>query len=158
MKIVYKWSKVEILALVSIFVALAAWLLPNPLDLPRDIDNSASLQDYDEPTDNLFNDNLSANLLEQSTGASPISIKIPYEVPIGSAFGVGWTAPTTDNNYFVLVPASAPDTQNGMAVYAAKARNPIIFNTPSSPGKYQIRFKTSDGEVLARKEFTVTKP
>ena len=159
MRIVQNWSKAEIIALITLCIALAAWLIPNPFEPSNSTDISTPLRTYDEPRNNLANEvtpqqnNPPVNSLKRN-----ISIKIPYEIPVGSAFGVGWTASTVNDSYFVLVPANAPDDQGGMAVYAARARNPIIFNAPSNPGKYQIRFKTSDGEVLAREEFTVKEP
>ena len=166
MEIVQSWNKAEIIALIAlviatigVLVALAAWLIPNPFEPFNSADAAVPSRTYDEPRNNLIDEttpqqnNPPFNSLERN-----ISIKLPYEVPVGSAFGVGWTAPTVNDSYFVLVPASAPDNQGGIAIYAARARNPIIFNAPSNPGKYQIRFKTSDGEVLAREEFTVKEP
>lgn len=83
---------------------------------------------------------------------APVTISAPPQVLAGAEISVGWTGPNAPYDNIQIAEAGS----DSYLTYAYVADgNPLVMLAPEVPGRYELRYKLSDTEVIATLPFAV---
>jgi Ca-activated chloride channel homolog len=81
------------------------------------------------------------------------SLDAPASAPIDTQIEVRWAGPDAEQDTILLAKVG----DDGYETYSyVRGNNPVTLTTPSTPGRYELRYKLRDTEVIAVREIEVT--
>lgn len=86
----------------------------------------------------------------------PSTVKLPAQVTAGNLIQTEWTGPGNDGDYLAVVKEGTVDgvSQSEMNFSISPDQKVLSLRLEPVPGKYELRYMTRSGRVLARQAFT----
>ncbi|GAB1477844.1 hypothetical protein MASR2M74_03860 [Paracoccaceae bacterium] len=83
---------------------------------------------------------------------APATLSAPAQVLAGSSFQVGWTGPDAPQDNIQI---SEAGSDSYLTYDYVNSGNPLTLTAPQEPGRYELRYKFADTEVIASRPIEV---
>lgn len=83
---------------------------------------------------------------------APATLTAPAQVLAGASFEVRWTGPDAPQDNIQI---SEAGSDSYLTYDYVQAGNPLTLTAPEEPGRYELRYKFADTEVIATRSFEV---
>jgi len=92
---------------------------------------------------------------QQALRGGPATLSAPDSVVAGSAFRVEWSGPQNRSDQFIIRSPQDRATVRNVYIGDRDRQSPTELIAPESPGRFELRYETRDGRVLAATSLNV---